>query len=151
MVISMIVHEVKIGKTFNTSTDTQKHRVVYVCSADSDLKYRDMLVYGRHRWELYTNGSLDFSTCDRVNLTEEKWKQGVIEKISNADGVMILVSENTATDGNALWQIDCALSNKVPIVGVDIRDRFEGEIPKKLQGRMTRYGWEWFAEFINRL
>lgn len=147
----MIVHEVKVGKTFNRSKQTDKHRVVYVCSADSDLKYRDMLVYGRHRWELYTNGSLDFTTHDRGDMSEEKWKQGIAEKISNADGVMMLVSENTVMDENALWQINCALSNKVPIAGVDIRDRFEGKIPEKLHGKMTRYGWEWFAEFINRL
>ncbi len=147
----MIVHEVKIGKPSTKFKLTNKHRVVYVSSATSDLKYRDMLVYGRHRWELYTNGSLDFTTCDRNNLEVEQWKQKVEEKITHADGVMMLVSENTIKDENALWQIDCALENKIPIVGVDVRNRLEGEIPTKLIGKMTRYGWEWFTEFINDL
>ena len=147
----MIVHEVKIGKPSAECKFTGRHRTVYVGSADSDLKYRDMLVFFRHRWELYTNGYLDLITCDRDGLTEKQWKQKTEEKIMHSNGVMILVSENTATDENALWQIDCAFSNNVPIVGVDIRDRFEGEIPGKLNGKMTKYGWEWFARFINQL
>ncbi len=147
----MIVHEVKIGEPSTKFKLTDKHRVVFVGSANSDLKYRDMLVYGRHRWELYTNGSLDFTTCDRNGLTNEQWKQKVEEKIIHANGVMILVSENTIKDESALWQVDCAIENKTPIVGVDVRNRGEGEIPEKLIGKMTRYGWEWFTEFINEL
>lgn len=126
----MIVHEVKIGKPSDQFKLTDKHRTVYVCSAGSDLKYRNMLVFGRHRWELYTNGSLDFTTCDRDGMTEKYWKQKLKEKIIHADGVMILVSENTVMDENALRQIDCAIYNKVPIVGVDIRNRFEERYPK---------------------
>lgn len=73
------------------------------------------------------------------------------KKIRNSDGVMIMVSKHTETDYGAVWEIDCALSNNVPVVGVDIREFAEGKIPKKLVGKMTRYGWEWFAEFIDGL
>ena len=61
----------------------------------------------------------------------------------------MLVSENTVHDEDALWEIDMAFSHNVPIVGVDVRNRCSGALPEKLVGKMTRYGWEWFAEFIN--
>jgi hypothetical protein len=64
---------------------------------------------------------------------------------------MIIVSEHTASDSGAIWEIDCALSNTVPIVGVDIRKDADSKIPKQLIGKMTRYGWEWFADFIDGL
>ena len=109
-----------------------------------------MLVYFRHRWELYTNGFLDFVTCD-IQLSSSEWRREAGKKILHSDGVMMIVSERTVHDENALWQIDYAAINKVPIVGVDIRQKSEGEIPEKLVGRMTKYGWEWFSEFINCL
>ena len=79
----------------------------------------------------------------------DRWKEIVKRIIYGSDGVMLLVSKHTALDWGANWQIDCAVSSRVPIVGVDIRTNSEGNIPKKLVGKMTRYGWEWFAEFID--
>ncbi|MBT4876527.1 MAG: hypothetical protein HN978_19660 [Desulfobacula sp.] len=76
----------------------------------------------------------------------------IVEKaIQELDGVMIIVSAQTSNDPLALWEIDCSSSNCIPIVGVDVRRNYEGIIPTNLVGKMTRYVWEWFAEFFNRL
>ena len=147
----MIVHQVKIGKQKIVPNLIKQHKKIYVGCACADLKYRDMLVYFRHRWEFYINGTLDFTTCDRTGFEPEQWKQEAEKKICAADGVFMLVSKNTVTDENAVWEIDIAIAHKIPIVGVDIRNRFKGELPEKLVGKMTRYGWEWFAKFINNI
>ncbi len=147
----MIVHEVKIGRSKTDQHVRGRHKIIYVGSAKADLKYRDMLVYFRQRWEFYIKGTLDFSTCDRNDLKSDQWEQAVEKKICDSDGVIMVVSENTALDDDAVWEIDCALANNVSIVGVDIRNKFEGKIPEKLVGKMTRYGWEWFAMFIDSL
>lgn len=147
----MIVHEVKIGKPKRDKPIQERHKTVYVGYAKADLKYRDMLVYFRHRLEFYLNGTLDFTTCDRNGSKTDQWKQIAEKKIIESDGVMIIVSENTALDEAAVWEIEAALYNNVPIVGIDIRNKSEGNIPEKLVGKMTRYGWEWFATFINGL
>ncbi len=147
----MIVHQVKIGESQAVNNEGQRQRTIYVASGEADLKYRDLLVHCRHRWELYVNGYLDFSICDRSGLEPEQWQRLIAGKITEADGVMMLVSENTVKDEGALWEIDCAIAHQIPIVGVDIRKKYDGEIPKKLAGKMTRYGWEWFAQFINNL
>lgn len=147
----MIVHQVKIGEQKPDKRLPLKNRIIYVTSAVTDLKYRDMLVYFRHRWEFYIHGSLEFTTCDRTDSGIDHWKQTAERKICESDGVLMLVSENTVKDIHAVWEIDTALAHHVPIVGVDIRNRFEGDIPAGLVGRMTRYGWEWFAQFINSI
>ena len=144
----MLVHKVKIGAPAPKILDAP-HRTLFVGCGTKDLKYRDMLVHFRHRWEFYIRGTLGFTTCDPGPGTQ--WHGTAERKIRDAHGVFILVSEHTAADPHARWQIEKALDLGVPMAGVDIRNRFEGEIPEGLNQRMTRYGWEWFAEFINGL
>jgi hypothetical protein len=149
--IQMIVHNVTIGKQTKNKNPKGAHKKIYVGCAESDIRYRDMMVNFRQRWGFYTNNTFDFLTSDRSGLETEQWKQIAEKKIRKSDGVMIMVSEHTALDFGAAWEIECALSNSVPVVGVDIRKYPDGNIPKKLVGKMTRYGWEWFAKFIDGL
>ena len=147
----MIVHNVKIGEPISEPVSDRKHKKIYVGGAESDIRYRDMLVYGRHRWELYSNPRIDFLTLDRKEMELVQYKPIVEKAIQEVDGVMIIVSAQTSNDPLALWEIDSSLSNCIPIVGVDVRRNSEGIIPTSLVGKMTRYGWEWFAEFFNGL
>jgi hypothetical protein len=147
----MLVHNVKTGKRTKKQVSKGEHKKIYVGCAESDIRYRDMLVNFRQRWGFYTNNTFDFLTSDRNGLETDQWEQMVEKTIRESNGVMIVVSEDTSLDSGAIWEIDCALSNAVPIVGVDIRKDPDGTIPEKLVGKMTRYGWEWFAEFIDGL
>lgn len=147
----MIVHEVEIGKQPATQIMEREHKKIYVGCAESDIRYRDMLVNFRQRWEFYTKPTIDFLTFD-WNTFELEQQQQVVEKIiCESDGVMVIVSAYTALDVSANWEIDSAIKNSIPIVGVDIGKNPDGNIPGKLVGKMTRYGWEWFAMFINGL
>ena len=152
----MIVHQVRIGESVTGpghegQKSPGKEHLIYVSSSVSDLKYRDLLVNFRHRWELYIHGSLEFSTCDRQDLLLEQWRQAAEKKIVQAGGVMIVVSENTVEDEGVVWEANCAILYRIPMVGVDIRKDTQSKIPEPLVGRLTRYGWEWFAMFINTL
>lgn len=147
----MIVHQVVIGKQKTDQIATREHKKIYVGCAESDIRYRDMLVYSRHRWELYAVPTIDFLTLDRKGTEMYQWKPIVKKVILRSNGVMIVVSPDTATDCFVNWEIDCAVLNNVPIVGGDISKYPGGKIPDKLVGKMTRYGWEWFAKFINGL
>ena len=147
----MLVHDVKTGKRTKNQGSKGEHKKIYVGCAESDIRYRDMLVNFKQRWGFYTKNTFDFLTSERRGLETDQWKQMVEKTIRESDGVMMMVSEDTASDSNAAWEIDCPISNGVPIVGVDIRQDPDGTIPEKLVGKMTRYGWEWFAEFIDGL
>ncbi len=146
----MIVHKVTTGKRTKQIL-AAAHKKIYVGCAQSDIKYRDMMVNFRQRWEFYTRGTFDFLTCNPSDLKTDQWKELVEKTIRESDGAMIMVSEHTATDLGATWEIRCALANSVPIVGVDIRKNSKGSIPRGLEGKITRYGWEWFAGFIDEV
>jgi len=147
----MIVHEVVIGDKAASQIVKGEHKKIYVGCAESDIRYRDMLVNFRQRWEFYTKNTIEFLTFDRSRTDSDHRKQTVERIICESDGVMIIVSKHTTSDSLALWEIDCAVSNTVPVVGVDIGQNPEGNIPKKLVGKMTKYGWEWFAMFFDGL
>jgi len=93
-----------------------------------------MLVFGRQRWEFYTAGTLDFT-----------------DTLDKADCAMIVVTENTLEDQRILSLINEILARNLPVVGVDMAKQPGVSIPEKLLGKMTKYGWEWFAEFVNNV
>lgn len=147
----MIVHTVKIGETASENLSVRENKKIYVGSAESDIRYREMLVNGRHRWELYSKPSIDFSTFDRKKMELSQCKPIVEKKIKRADGIMIIVSDKTSSDPLTLWEIDYSVAHKIPIVGVDVKRISPELIPDGLKGKTIRFGWEWFAEFFNSL
>jgi hypothetical protein len=147
----MIVHKVSTGNRTGHEPQIGAHQKIYIGCAAWDTGYRDMMVSFKQRWGFYTKNTFDFLTHDRRELALDQWKESVRKTIRRANGVMMLVSNHTASDACAAWEIDCAVSNDIPIVGVDIRKKCEGAIPTELVGKMTKYGWEWFAAFIDGL
>ncbi len=71
----MIVHQVKIGEPKKDKHIQGRHKTIFVGSTQIDIKYRDMLVYFRRRWEFYIKGTLDFSTCDYDDLKPDQWNR----------------------------------------------------------------------------
>ena len=99
----MIVHKVKIGEQKPGYIVGRNHKKIYVGCAESDTQYRDILVYGRHRWELYSKPTIEFLTADRQEMDLRQYKPMVEQVIREADGVMMIVSRQTSTDPLALW------------------------------------------------
>jgi len=147
----MIVHNVKIVEKASEQSTEREHKRIYVGCAESDIRYRDMLVNGRHRWEFYSKPTIDFITLDRKGVELANHIPIVDNTIRSVDGVMIVVTDQTSIDTLVLYEIDCSLLYNMPIVGVDVRPKPEGIVPIKLEGKIIKFGWEWFAEFFNTL
>ena len=147
----MIVHNVKISEQSAKRPLKRAHKKIYVGCAQSDVHYRDMLVHGKHRWELYSKPTIEFMTLDRGDTESVNHNSAIEEAIQKVDGVMVIVSAHTAHDQLARWEIECAFTNSIPIVGVDVRRNSEGIPPENLSEHLIKFGWEWFAEFFNRL
>ena len=147
----MIVHNVKIGEQAARRPLKRAHKKIYVGCAESDFHYRDMLVHGKHRWELYSKPTIEFLTLDPGGTEPVNHNSTVEKAIQMVDGVMVIVSAHTSHDQRARWEIACALTNSIPIVGVDVRRNSEEIVPEDLSEHLIKFGWEWFAEFFNRL
>ena len=82
----MIVHNARVGENTSENLPIRENKKIYVGSAESDIRYKEMLVNGRHRWELYSKPSIDFSTFDRKEMELSQCKPILEKKIKSADG-----------------------------------------------------------------
>ena len=134
----MIIHKVKLEE--DTDHKISEYKKIYVSCSSEDIKIRDMLICYKQRWSFFTTNTFDFLYSDTN-----------IDNLIKCDGIMVLVSKNIKDDLTVSNEILFALENKIPIVGVDIRQREYEYIPEVLQNRMIKYGWEWFSDFIDSL
>lgn len=126
-----------------------KNNRVLVRFAVEDKTYRDFLV-GQA-----TNNKSPFESVD-MSVKEpwdEKWKTNCRTRIKGCDGVIALVSKNTAKADGALWEVRCAKEEKVPVRGIYCTtDNRPTTLPGEFAGvRVAGWTWDNIATFINSL
>ena len=84
---------------------------------------------------------------------DEKWKTNCRAKIKGCDGMIALVSKNTAKGTGALWEVACAKEEKIPVRGVYVdKDNKPATLPAEFTGVMVvEWTWANIAAFINSL
>jgi hypothetical protein len=119
---------------------------IFISFAIEDRNFRDLLV-GQAR-----NAKSPFELVDMSvkQPWDEKWKTNCRTRIKGCDGVIALISKNTAGADGALWEIACAQDEGVPIRGVHCTtDNRPSSTPSGL--RMLNWTWENISNFINSL
>jgi hypothetical protein len=84
---------------------------------------------------------------------DEEWKRHCRTRIKGCDGVIALVSRNTASASGQLWEIKTAKEEAVPILGIytSPTDR-PASLPSELAGvRVTGWTWANIKAFLDRL
>ncbi|MEK5060522.1 hypothetical protein [Paenibacillus sp. FSL H7-0326] len=83
---------------------------------------------------------------------DNSWKTNCRTRIKGCDGVIALLSKNTALASGALWEIKCAVDEGVPIIGMHIQKDTVYALPKELSGiKVIEWSWEEIKRFIDRL
>ena len=119
---------------------------IFIAFAIEDETYRNLLV-GQAKHE---KSPFDFVNMSVNEPWDEKWKTNCRTRIRGCDGVIALVSKNTAKAEGALWEIKCAKDEKVPIRGVYCTtDNRPATPPDGLL--MLNWTWANIANFINSL
>lgn len=77
----MIVDNVKNWENTSKNLPIRENKKIYVGIAESDIRYKEMLVNGRHRWELYSEPNIDFSTFYRKEMELSQCKLIVEKKL----------------------------------------------------------------------
>ncbi|MBK9126357.1 MAG: TIR domain-containing protein [Phycisphaerales bacterium] len=126
-----------------------KNNRIFISFAIEDSKYRDFLV-GQAKNEKSPFTFVDMSVKEPW---DEKWKTNCRTKIKGCDGVIALVSKNTAKATGALWEVACAKEEKVPIRGVYINsDNKPASLPSEFTGiRVVEWTWSNIKSFIDSL
>ncbi len=121
---------------------------IFISFAIEDAYARDFLV-GQAKNQKSPFEFVDMSVKEAF---DENWKSRCRSRIKSCDGVLTLISKNTALATGARWEIWCARDEKIPILGIHVSKDIKGPIPPELAGyTVIEWSWQGIANFINRL
>lgn len=89
-------------------------KVIFVAFAIEDERQRDFL----KGQSLHPRQPFEFIDMSVKNPYDADWKDRVRTRIKRSDGVIVLVSKNSATSTGQRWEIACAKEEKKPIRGI---------------------------------
>ncbi|MGE5352284.1 MAG: TIR domain-containing protein [Chitinophagales bacterium] len=121
---------------------------IFISFAIEDVLYRDFLK-GQARNE---KSPFEFTDMSAKEAWDEKWKTNCRIRIKGCDGVIALLSKNTAKADGEKWEMNCANEEKIPMIGVHIHKDDKGAIPSELSGKkVIEWSWEGIKKFIDSL
>jgi hypothetical protein len=122
---------------------------IFISFAVEDAKYRDFLV-GQAKNDKSPFAFVDMSVKEPW---DEQWKTNCRAKIRGCDGMIALVSKNTANATGARWEVACAKGESVPVRGVYIDSNNKpSTLPSEFTGvRVVEWTWDNIKNFISSL
>jgi hypothetical protein len=91
---------------------------------------------------------------DRVQAKQpwvSGWKGGVRTKVFQCDGAIVLISKKTSQGGIA-WEMECARTIGIPVLGVHVDKHERGALPEGLTAaEAIEWNWPDIARFIQSL
>jgi hypothetical protein len=121
---------------------------IFISFAIEDVKYRDFLV-GQAK---HGDSPFEFVDMSVKEPWDSAWKTRCRTRIKGCDGVIALISKNTAKAEGALWEMNCAVEEGIPVMAVHIYKNDKGPVPSVLgKAPDIEWGWNGIAAFIDSL
>lgn len=120
---------------------------VFIAFAVEDTTYRTFLA---------SQAKLDKSPFEFIDMSvkepwDVKWKTNCRIRVKSCDGVIALISKNTANADGELWEITCAYEEKIPIMLMWINDE-RPVLPALLKDkRINIWSWPNLKTFVDNL
>lgn len=115
---------------------------------DNDAKYRDFIV-GQAK---NPNSPIEIDDWSLKSAFDEKWKTQCRDRIKRTDIVIMLVGKNTYRAQGAVWEVQCAKDEEMPVFGVYINKDDKGIIPSSLKGSdVIEWTWDGIATKVKAL
>jgi hypothetical protein len=121
---------------------------IFTSFAIEDETSRNLLV-GQAKHE---KSPFEFVDMSVKQPWDERWKTNCRTKIKGCDGVIALVSKNTAKADGQLWEIKCAKEEGVRVRGIyTTTDNRPATLPKELEGVSVNWTWDNIKNFLDSL
>lgn len=121
---------------------------VFISFAIEDKFARDHLVHQSED----NRAPFSFYDMSVKNPWDNSWKTLCRERIKQCDGVVALLSKRTRLADGAKWEMQCAVDEEIPIIGVHIHKDDKGQIPSELEGKkIINWTWDGIKSFIDSL
>ena len=122
-------------------------KVVFIAFAKEDESAKNLFVGQK----LNTKSPFSFTDMSVKEPYKSEWKERVRTRIRRSDGVIALISKSTPGATGELWEIQCAVAEKKPLLGLWIQDGYRTK-PKELgDAPVKAWTWDNVASFIDTL
>jgi hypothetical protein len=121
---------------------------IFVSFAIEDERLRDLFI-GQARHEKVPYELIDMSVKQPWDTS---WKINCRSRIKGCDGVVVLITKNLKQASGAIWEINCAKEEKIPMLGVYIGGASISDRPTELyEINSIEWTWSGVATFVNGL
>ncbi len=121
---------------------------IFTSFAIEDERMRDLFV-GQARKENVPYELVDMSVKEPWS---DSWKTRCRTRIKGCDGVVVLITKNLKNADGAIWEINCAKDERIPLIGVYIGEATASDAPAELNGvKKISWTWQGIASFVNGL
>lgn len=120
---------------------------IFIAFAKEDERIRD-LIKGQ---SLHVDTEFEYIDMSVKEPYDSEWKDRVRTRIRGSDGVIALLSKNSPAADGELWEIQCAIDEAKPLVGLYIYKE-DKTTPTIMNGqKCITWTWDGLADFINGL
>jgi hypothetical protein len=121
---------------------------IFTSFAIEDRFSRDNLVFQAKQHHT----PFEFTDMSVKEPWSTQWKTNCRIKIKGCDGLIAFISDNTLNADGALWEIQCAYEENIPVLLVYIYDSGVRKLPSILSGkRIVHWTWPNITLFLNSL
>jgi len=122
-------------------------KVIFIAFAIEDVRQRDLFT-GQ---SIHPMSPFEFIDMSVKQPYDTGWKDRVRTRIRRSDGVILLVSKNSILSTGQEWEVNCALEEKKPILGIWAYSN-DTTRPSFMKS-VTIISWSWQAitDFIDSL
>lgn len=125
-------------------TDT---KVVFIAFAKEDERTRDLFVGQR----LHPGTPFEWTDMSVKEPYASEWKARVRTRIKRSDGVIALISGSTPAADGQLWEIQCAVEEGKPLLGIWIEKGYRTKPSQMGSAPCKEWTWDAVEEFIGSL
>ena len=121
-------------------------RVFVICASKEEAFFLRMIEQARN-----SKLAVEFDHMQAKQPWVPHWKAQCRTRIYPCEGALVLISKYTG-EGGLAWELECARTFEIPMLGVHVDPRERGVVPKELHDH-TVIEWNWpdVARFIQSL
>ncbi|MDR6971258.1 TIR domain-containing protein [Leifsonia shinshuensis] len=122
-------------------------KIVFIAFAKEDESTRNLFTGQR----VHPGTPFEFTDMSVKEPYSSEWKSKVRTRIRRSDGVIALISGNTPRATGQLWEIQCAVEEGKPVLGIWIQTGYR--VKPAAMGTAPCKDWTWdnVAAFIDGL
>ena len=121
-----------------------KNKTIFVAFSIEDQGQRDLL----KGQSLNTSSGFEYIDMSVKEAYDSNWKERVRTRIKRSDGIIVLVSSNSASSSGQKWEIQCAREEGKPILGIRV---YTNDSTSITGVRTVAWTWAAITQFIDSL